>query len=93
MWPFKVEEDRPGRPATLVVPPSYCLQHMWRDASGCLVMRFASLCSPPNEAESAAQQQSITLLTPPSLDLSETFSPDPLGPDFTVFKRVEDQLN
>lgn len=93
MWPLKVEEERPGRPATLVVPASYCLQHMWRDASGSLVMRFTSLCSPPRETECAELQQSTTMLTPPPLDPPETASLDTLQPDFTVFKHAGHWLN
>lgn len=93
MWHTEVEEERPGRPATLVVPAGYCLQHMWQDvASGRLVLRFAYLGTPPEEGPLEDPQQSSTRLTPPPLDLSDASFPGILGPNFTVFKNDGDPL-
>lgn len=86
MWLLKVDDDLADRPATLLVPTGYCLQHVWRDSSGWLVVRFSRHSSPPRETPTL--QEPTAHLTPPPLD-PEIFSPDVLGPEFTVFKNAQ----
>lgn len=84
MWPLKVEEDQPGRPATLIVPAGYYLHQLWIDSSGRLVVRF--WCHDPLPPSTVEESTSaITLPTPPPLSLPETETPDVQGPDFSIF--------